>query len=747
MEDHTRHVREEAERLLAARPFWSQKYRRFTGNDLGELLLLCAQWHDQGKAHPKWQNACRLDYELSLQVGKSEGRHLQKSKVRHEMESLVRANAENVALTRPGYAAIAAHHRKLGERYAKRWNEDDGGRFGELWKWLRKWSGELRGDQSADFERAIRLRYQYSGPRALLQLADGRASAKEALKNEDEARQNGGWPPDLVLFSYKFPHASPRGVQKLVQEVWDEPFAILRAPTGGGKTDAALLWANHQIENGRADRLIIAMPTRFTSNALAVAVAESLSQTGLYHSSAWQNYPRGVRDAQLRLAREVLSPLTVTTLDHLCIALTGAREDHHSIFWNLAHSCIVVDEADFYDDFTQRNLVVLLRVLKALEVPVLIMSATVPDSARDLYALSGQTTSQIHDSSEGKERVRCRLMRCGVVERPDDVGEFLERALNGEPTIFYCNTVKRAQEFYAWFQSRDALDVVLYHSRFTEEDKIKIEEQLRAMLGKEAWEEERAHGVAILTQIGELSVNISADLMFSDVCPVDRLAQRVGRLSRFRDEPGELFLMEPHKTNKTGETLFYPAPYGTYVTGKGWEETEPLRQSRALLQDGDYSAARFVEMVDVIYPQVNEPAARARLNQRKLERLFVTNWLIIPKAQMAEDDEDFQDGEWRSRDVPPQKTIFVAANDSTLIDETERELEFLSYGRFREWSQKRGIAVYTHEFNQAMQEGKIQKRIVTIGDDTEEIFTVSTRYYSDRIGLHFSEEADETEIW
>ena len=37
----------------------------------------------------------------------------------------------------------------------------------------------------------------------------------------------------------------------------------------------------------RVRRLVIAMPTRFTSNALAINVAESLSDTGLYHSSAW----------------------------------------------------------------------------------------------------------------------------------------------------------------------------------------------------------------------------------------------------------------------------------------------------------------------------------------------------------------------------------------------------------------------------------------------------------------------------
>jgi CRISPR-associated endonuclease/helicase Cas3 len=72
---------------------------------------------------------------------------------------------------------------------------------------------------------------------------------------------------------------------------------ILRAPTGSGKTDASLLWARHQIEKLRADRCVIAMPTRFTSNSLALDVDENVSETGLYHSSAW--YARYKDDAEV----------------------------------------------------------------------------------------------------------------------------------------------------------------------------------------------------------------------------------------------------------------------------------------------------------------------------------------------------------------------------------------------------------------------------------------------------------------
>src|SRR5262249_38061566 len=163
-----------------------------------------------------------------------------------------------------------------------------------------------------------------------LQLIDHRASAFE----QGEAL------PPLIPFSYRFPYIQKRGVQLVIEELWDEPFAILRAPTGAGKTDAALLWAQHQIDCERADHVVIAMPTRFTANALAISTVENLSATGLYHSSAWYQRLKDKKhptltekrfiDKEQELARKLEVPCAVTTIDHLCICLTGTREDHHA---------------------------------------------------------------------------------------------------------------------------------------------------------------------------------------------------------------------------------------------------------------------------------------------------------------------------------------------------------------------------------------------------------------------------------
>lgn len=756
--DHTRHVREQVVALLVPRLFMRRKYANLTGHDLLALVDKSAEWHDAGK-QDAWQACCRLDYDEWVRQGRPRnfrGRHLQKSGIRHEMDSLRRLNHPNCPdqkLPLCAYTAIAAHHGKLGRQHEDRWldtrNKHHSPKHREFWEMFERKGNSLNPAETASFDKAIRLRYEYDGPRALLQLADHRASALE---------EPGNVVPKLRAFDYQFPAGwEKRGVQKLIETFWDEPFAILRAPTGAGKTDASLLWAQRQMEAGRADRLVLAMPTRFTANALAVATAKSLSSTGLYHSSAWFQAKNSLTDAEkahwkaeLDYARYLETPVTVTTIDHLCLCLTGAREDHHAIFWNLAHSCVVIDEADFYDDFTQRNLVVLLRALRLLQVPVLLMSATVPESARALYALAGQHTQAIYEDLKDRNltRPRCRLVRAGRCAGPADVEPLLRRGAAGEPLIIYANTVRRAQAYWDWFREHapDFEDVVLYHSRFTEPHKFDIEERLKKQLGVDAWKTGQQRGIAILTQIGELSVNISADLMVSDVCPIDRLAQRVGRLARFTDRNGEvkkvvgeLHLVEPYAPNKNGELAFYPAPYGHYRKKVGWEPSEVLQNSQDWLVTGEYSAQKFMQLVNRLYPKLDKPTTEAKSNAEKLEKMVVADWLIVPRHEIGPEDDDTP--EWRSRDIDAQKTVVVEVNTSGI---DMNLLDFSSFMAFREWSLTKSIAVPAYEYRRAKDNGMLELEKVYIGHDQKEekIAVVKPPYYSARRGLAFEEKAD-----
>lgn len=711
LEDHVQHVLREAEDILASRPFIVNKYKRHTGNDLRTFLLESARYHDEGKKHGKWQRACQLDFEEWKSSGKTTGRHLRESGIRHEMASLEMMRRMGIQSSSATKAAIAAHHGKLGQRYERRWSDEEA--FRGFWLEFVNLSASIRLTELEGFNKAIRSRYEYSGPRSLLQLADHRASMKEENK----------FVPELKDFRYNFPvQWAFRSVQRLIQEHWDESFMLLRAPTGSGKTDAALLWAGHQIEAGRADRLVIAMPTRFTSNALAVNLASSLGDVGLYHSTTGLQQKENI-DVLNDYARLLLTPVTVTTIDHLCICLTGTREDHHSIFFNLAHSCVVIDEVDFYDDFTQANILYLLKVLKILNVPVLLMSATLPEAARKYYSESGYSISQIHNDKSDYDRTRCNIVRCGPAEKPEDIGKLLEQALH-RPTIIYANTIARAMMYQKWCLDR-GVSPILYHSRFKESDKVKIEERLSTALGRDSWEKKRASGVAILTQIGEVSVNISADFMISDVCPVDRLCQRAGRLSRFNKSIGEMCIVDPFINGK-----LYPAPYGIYnLREKVWEATKSMNDSIDLLRDGGYSARRFVELVNTVYPDLAIEDSSVALNQRNLEKHIITDWLIIPEAETDEDDTDTI--AWRSRRIPAHEKVHVEHPPDC----------FGAWTDFRIWSNQNSVECPKYLIRKGVENGALYKVSITIGDDEDAEYIWVTKFgqYSAETGLTLDE--------
>jgi CRISPR-associated endonuclease/helicase Cas3 len=745
LSEHISNLLKQASLLFGQRPFVLDKYKKFTQENLSQSVNQSAIWHDEGKKDDEWQHRCQKDYEYFLRTGKVNGINLRQVKIRHELASLQLAEMRGAKLSLPVKIAVASHHSKLSrrEKYKKRWS--DRPEFEVFWKEFANLSADV---SRTKFSEIIKQRFRFSGVRSWLQLVDHRASAFE--QNERL--------PDFNTFSYEFPYTEKRGVQEIIEQLWDEPFAILRSPTGSGKTDAALLWAEHQCQKNRADRVIFAMPTRFTANALSISNAKAISEVGLYHSSALfhklqanQDEERKFIDKEQELARKLEMPCVVTTIDHLCLCLTGTREDHHSIFFGLANSCVVIDEADFYDEFTQANIIVLLKVLRILKVPVLLMSATVPESAARYYEKSGFKNLKIFEDKTDYEKPRCVIKKHGQAEIPDDIYELLERTLNGEPTIIYANTVKRGQDYFRWFQKKivekDSFlnpdDVVLYHSRYIESHKLEKETSLVELLGKDAWKNGDARGVAILTQIGEMSVNISADLMISDLCPIDRLAQRAGRLSRFKerfDEKenviGELFIVEPFNLNKkTGVSELYPAPYGEYQNG--WIASDYLTRSNELLTEKEYSAKTFVDLVNTLYPVISDDSVSTRENQKKLSDMIFQNWLILPAEEVKEDDE--QTLKWRCRDIPPQVTVYVEESKSNFMDEDS--ISFKNKTELRQWENSHSLNIYPYEFDKAVKDANVSERHYIFGyDESEKIskYIVKSTCYSKELGLDWS---------
>lgn len=725
------------------------KYTLFTGKDLIKRSEKAAQIHDIGKKCCTWQKACQNDYsdftkwqsihpsstfaQYCSEVGGKVGANIRKCGVRHEFYSLI--TGEKIKVPMPIMAAVAAHHGKLGYGYRDRWINEG---FERHWGEFVKEANSVI--ESGNFMKLCAKSYEYNGVRGLLELADHRASAKE----------EGDIVADIQSFEYNFPFTEKRGVQKLIEEHWSRDILLVRAPTGAGKTDAALLWASKQILHNRADRLVIAMPTRFTSNALSVSISKTLSNTGLYHSSAWSaivsdNSKTGDNNnkqvmRQLQQARLLLSPVTVCTIDHLLMSLTQTREDHHLIDFNLANSCFVIDEADFYDDFTLANIMFLLKVLHVWRVPVLLMSASLPDVIVPLImSKTGYVPGKILEDNSDASRDRFLIAEKRRYESFDDIQDLLDMCIKKGNGIVYMNTIDKAIGCYLYLQKRirecgKNIKVYVYHSHFAEMDKLKRENELLSALGRVAWENNKAEGIVVLTQIGEMSVNISAQIMISDLCPIDRLIQRAGRLCRFsKEELGLLYVILPQKGG-----LPYPAPYGNYnLKEKKWIINDYLKMTYALLDNGKYNVKRLTILLNTIYNKQYKFSIKAIDNERKLEELFIYNWLINPVEKKSEDDEETND--WKSRDIPPQGTVFV----NPPVRRIMKRREFLQY------KITSGIDLPVYQMEKARKMHIVDQTEIILQDcsyDEEgrrRIDIVRTGFYNNTIGLNLLESGEE----
>lgn len=736
LDQHKQNVMQEGRLVLEQLPLTVEKYKVQVDKDLFRRLELVCRYHDDGKEFEPWQSACVKDYEAFLAwkednkgdfstyckaFSEEAGKNIRKAAVRHEFKSLQLVAKKQ--LPNPLLAAIAAHHGKLGFRFEDRWINEGASSF---WTIFRRESNRLiESDPSGNLEQIAKTHYEYAGLRGLLRLADHRASVKE----------DGGLIPDLNKFQYKFPHTIKRGVQNLIEKHWNNDLLLVRAPTGAGKTDASLLWASLQIQNMRADRLVIAMPTRFTSNALAISVAESLSDTGLYHSSAWfSRFKEKVKQNLLtkreagkihELARLLQTPITVCTIDHLLIALTLTREDHHLISFSLANACLVIDEADFYDDFTQANILVLLEILRYWNVPILLMSASLPESVIPSYQKIGYKVNTIIEDTSDNARDRFEIKSIRKYSNFSEIEDILNLCIAEGAAIIYINTVDKAIMLYNWFVDRK-IKPIIYHSRFTEPDKEAKEQELIDALGKEAWKNKSAKGIAILTQIGEMSINISADVMISELCPIDRLTQRTGRLCRFdKSKVGKLHIVVPLKND-----CIYPAPYGEYNReSKTWISCEAFEKTAAKIETTFYSANKLVEFINEVYSEQTLFSSKAITNATILKEYFSYNWLINPKQVTLTDDTDTNF--WKSRNIEAQDTVYTVKPESKFFN---NDFDFQDY-KFQN-----SLELPVCLIEKGKKQGKISSNKIWLKDDEVHIYIIEYGFYNNKKGVSFIEE-------
>lgn len=383
---------------------------------------------------------------------------------------------------------------------------------------------------------------------------------------------------------------APRPFQQAVAESPGRVTLVL-AGCGTGKTTAAYLWATR---NAKGRKLFFAYPTTGTATQgyadYALPVQELESR--LVHGRAIADIAYLCRDvlaqeapsasarahAEEQVRYEALAtwdvPLVVCTVDTVLGLVQNQRRALFSLP-SLLQGAFVFDEVHLYDD---RLFEALLRFIETLPgAHVLLMTASLQPWRRALLeerlGALGETLSVVHGPADLERSPRYTLEQA---TREDALAQVRAALADGQKVLWVVNSVVRAMALAQELDS-EGLPVHLYHSRYEYRHRRQHHETLVKIFGREH------HGpvLAVATQVAEVSLDISADLLVTDLAPPEALIQRLGRLNRFAQTDG-------HGAAKVRPCLVVPvdepAPYGAADLQRGVDWLERVGLGRPVSQ-------------------------------------------------------------------------------------------------------------------------------------------------------------------
>ncbi|BFL72552.1 CRISPR-associated helicase Cas3' [Anaerococcus nagyae] len=365
----------------------------------------------------------------------------------------------------------------------------------------------------------------------------------------------------------------------------DPGIFIFEAPMGMGKTEAALYGVELLAQKKGASGLFFALPTQATTNGIfprvnkwlesLVADFDDSLSLRLIHGKAYLNEDfqklaknintdANYEDHPSVIVNEwfsgkksaILDDFVVGTIDQFLLL---SLKQKHLFLRHLGFSkkVIIIDEVHAYDAYMNQYLYQALRWMGAYNVPVIILSATLPAEKREelikeyLIGKGIKTRKQKHDRQIAAFTYPLITYNDGsVIKYEDKFGKTSKKKIEvirkeednliklisslykqGGNIGIIVNTVKKAQDLAKVVEENFGNDSFeLIHSRFIDTHRIKKEEELLKQIGKNASRPDKK--IYIGTQVIEQSLDIDFDVMITELAPIDLILQRIGRLQR-----------------------------------------------------------------------------------------------------------------------------------------------------------------------------------------------------------------------
>lgn len=335
--------------------------------------------------------------------------------------------------------------------------------------------------------------------------------------------------------------------------------ALLIAPTGSGKTEAALLWAARQAENGAPlPRLFYTLPYQASMNAMQLRLAYTFPGkgcVGLQHGRSLlslyrmlleeEDYTPQTAARQSKWARNLAElnypPIRVFSPYQMLKGMYRLR-GYEALLADYHGAAFIFDEIHAYE---VTRLAMILKTIaflsEAFNARFFVMSATFPTLVKTWLQEALGQSFEITAADE-LFAAFCRhqlVLLNGEITEADALQRISQDALAGKSVLVVCNLVDRAQEVYRDLHQRltpAGIAVELLHGRFNMRDRSAKEQLVRDAAGSTS--QARRPIVLVATQVVEVSLDIDIDTIYTDPAPLEALVQRFGRINRRRKQAG-----------------------------------------------------------------------------------------------------------------------------------------------------------------------------------------------------------------
>lgn len=386
------------------------------------------------------------------------------------------------------------------------------------------------------------LFYRYIKIKGLLNRLDYAASAMfDSIEISPKDDKTGLYLYEIIKKAYP----QLRDIQNFMYNNSDKNLVVIGS-TGIGKTEACCLWM-------KEDKMFYTLPLKVAINAIYERLSiedprgydygYGYKKATLIHSDMigyYMNLIKNKDDLYVKIteAKQFQSPLSVSTVDQL-FTFVFKYQGFEVPLSTLAYSKVVIDELQMYDAEIVAYLLYGLKMITDMGGKFSIVTATLPkiftiflEDLKIPFTQAPKVYKRL--KSDGSDFLQHRIM----LEDYFNIDEIIKEG-KLKKVLVVVNTVQKAQELYEKISNRinltgEKIEIIrILHKRYINKHRKELEKDILSFAHKKRLD--NRPGIWICTQIVEASLDVDFDVLYTELCSIDSLLQRFGRVFRHRE--------------------------------------------------------------------------------------------------------------------------------------------------------------------------------------------------------------------